>query len=180
MRSDQLAYERETGVSRPPPLRRVCNSGDGERGELVFTSLTKEALPIIRYRTRDLTRLLPGTARSMRRIEKVAGRSDDMVILRGVNLFPTQIEELILRVPGLSPHFQLVLSRPHRLDELTVRVEARVDAAGADERARARHALAALVKENVGVSVEIDVLEPSLIERSAGKAQRIVDLRDGG
>src|SRR5438128_3504236 len=153
---------------------------DGERGELVFTSLTKEALPIIRYRTRDLTRLLPGTARSMRRIEKVAGRSDDMVILRGVNLFPTQIEELILRVPGLSPHFQLVLSRPHRLDELTVRVEARVDAAGADERARARHALAALVKENVGVSVEIDVLEPSLIERSAGKAQRIVDLRDGG
>src|SRR5439155_1491770 len=103
---------------------------DGERGELVFTSLTKEALPIIRFRTRDLTRLLPGTARSMRRIEKVAGRSDDMVILRGVNLFPTQIEELILRVPGLSPHFQLVLSRPHRLDELTVRVEARVDAAG--------------------------------------------------
>jgi phenylacetate-CoA ligase len=153
---------------------------DGERGELVFTSLTKEALPIIRYRTRDLTRLLPGTARSMRRIEKVAGRSDDMVILRGVNLFPTQIEELILRVPGLSPHFQLVLSRPHRLDELTVRVEARADAAGATERARAGRALAALVKENVGVSVDIDVLEPSLIERSAGKAQRIVDLRPGG
>jgi len=153
---------------------------DGERGELVFTSLTKEALPIIRYRTRDLTRLLPGTARSMRRIEKVAGRSDDMVILRAVNLFPTQIEELILRVPGLSPHFQLVLSRPHRLDELTVRVEARADAAGATERARAGRALAALVKENVGVSVEIDVLEPSLIERSAGKAQRIVDLRPGG
>jgi phenylacetate-CoA ligase len=150
---------------------------DGERGELVFTSLTKEALPIIRYRTRDLTRLLPGTARSMRRIEKVAGRSDDMVVLRGVNLFPTQIEELILRVPGLSPHFQLVLSRPHRLDELTVRVEARADAAGATERAASGQALAALVKENVGVSVEIDVLEPGLIERSAGKAQRIVDLR---
>ena len=91
---------------------------DGERGELVFTSLTKEALPIVRYRTRDLTRLLPGTARTMRRMEKITGRSDDMLIVRGVNLFPTQVEELILRVAGLSPHFQLVLSRPDRLDEL--------------------------------------------------------------
>src|SRR5947199_4280797 len=150
---------------------------DGERGELVFTSLTKEALPIIRYRTRDLTRLLPGTARSMRRIEKVAGRSDDMVILRGVNLFPTQIEELILRVPGLAPHFQLVLSRPHRLDELTVRVEARPDAAGAVERARAQGRLESLIKHSIGVTVDVAVLEPELIERSAGKAQRIVDLR---
>jgi phenylacetate-CoA ligase len=150
---------------------------DGERGELVFTSLTKEAVPIIRYRTRDLTRLLPGTARTMRRIGKVTGRSDDMVILRGVNLFPTQVEELILRVPGLSPHFQLVLSRPRRLDELTVRVEARPDTAGADERLRSEQALTTLIKETIGVTVSVDVLEPNLIERSAGKAQRIVDLR---
>jgi phenylacetate-CoA ligase len=150
---------------------------DGERGELVFTSLTKEAMPVIRYRTRDLTRLLPGTARSMRRMEKVTGRSDDMIILRGVNLFPSQIEELILRVSGLSPHFQLVLSRPSRLDELTVRVEARPDAASADERARAGRLLTALVKKSIGVSVTVDVLEPDLIERSAGKAQRLLDLR---
>ncbi|HZS23788.1 MAG TPA: phenylacetate--CoA ligase PaaK [Gaiellaceae bacterium] len=150
---------------------------DGERGELVFTTLTKEALPVIRYRTRDLTRLLPGTARTMRRMEKVTGRSDDMVILRGVNLFPTQIEELILRVPGLSPHFQLVLSRPERLDELTVRVEARRDAAAAALRERAGAELATLVKENVGVSVGVDVVEPSSVERSLGKAVRIVDLR---
>src|SRR3954471_11750221 len=98
---------------------------DGERGELVFTSLTKQAMPVIRYRTRDLTRLLPGTARTMRRMEKLTGRTDDMIILRGVNLFPTQFEELILAMPGLSPHFQCVLTRPGRLDELTVRVESR-------------------------------------------------------
>jgi phenylacetate-CoA ligase len=151
---------------------------DGKRGELVFTSLTKEALPIVRYRTGDLTRLLPGTARTMRRIEKVTGRSDDMLIVRGVNLFPTQVEELILRVPGLSPHFQLVLSRPKRLDELTVRVEARPDAAGADERSRSEQQLAGLIKENIGVTAAVDVLEPDLIERSAGKAQRVLDLRD--
>jgi phenylacetate-CoA ligase len=150
---------------------------DGERGELVFTSLTKEALPIVRYRTRDLTRLLPGTARTMRRMEKVTGRSDDMLIVRGVNVFPTQVEELILRVAGLSPHFQLVLSRPKRLDELTVRVEARPDAASADERLRSEHALAGLIKENVGVTAAVDVLEPDLLERSAGKAQRVLDLR---
>jgi phenylacetate-CoA ligase len=157
----------ETGDVRP----------DGEQGELVFTSLTKEALPIIRYRTRDLTRLLPGTARTMRRMEKVTGRSDDMLIVRGVNLFPTQVEELILRVPDLSPHFQLVLSRPHRLDELTVRVEARSGAAGAAERAASGRELTLLIKENVGVTCTVEVLEPNLIERSAGKAQRIVDLR---
>jgi phenylacetate-CoA ligase len=151
---------------------------DGERGELVFTSLTKEALPIVRYRTRDLTRLLPGTARTMRRIEKVTGRSDDMLIVRGVNLFPTQVEELILRVPGLAPHFQLVLSRPKRLDELTVRVEARPDAASTDERLRSELQLAGLIKENIGVSAAVDVLEPDLIERSAGKAQRVLDLRE--
>jgi phenylacetate-CoA ligase len=150
---------------------------DGERGELVFTSLTKEAMPVIRYRTRDLTRLLPGTARTMRRIEKVTGRTDDMIILRGVNLFPTQIEELILRVDGLSPHFQLVLSRPHRLDELSIRVEARPDAASAEERNAAARRLGGLVKDTIGVTVSIDVLEPDLIERSAGKAQRVVDLR---
>ena len=150
---------------------------DGERGELVFTSLTKEALPIIRYRTRDLTRLLPGTARTMRRMEKVTGRSDDMLIVRGVNLFPTQVEELILKVPDLSPHFQLVLSRPHRLDELTVRVEARTEAAGAAEREASGRELTGLIKENVGVTCSVEVLEPNLIERSAGKAQRIVDLR---
>ena len=150
---------------------------DGEYGELVFTSLTKEALPIVRYRTRDLTRLLPGTARTMRRMEKITGRSDDMIILRGVNLFPTQIEELILRVPGLSPHFQLVLSRPLRLDELSVRVEARADAAAVEQRAAAERELASLIKQRVGVTVSVEVLEPDLIERSAGKAQRLVDLR---
>jgi phenylacetate-CoA ligase len=150
---------------------------DGEQGELVFTSLTKEALPLIRYRTRDLTRLLPGTARTMRRMERITGRSDDMIILRGVNLFPTQIEELILRIPELSPHFQLVLSRPHRLDELTVRVEARPDAARGKERARCREELAALIKQSIGVTVNIEVVRPGLIERSAGKVQRLIDLR---
>ena len=150
---------------------------DGERGELVFTSLTKEAMPVIRYRTRDLTRLLPGTARSMRRIEKITGRSDDMIILRGVNLFPSRVEELILRVPGLSPHFQLVLTRPGRLDELTVRVEARANAADQESRAANGAALSALVKDNAGVSVGVDVVEPGLLERSTGKAQRVLDLR---
>jgi len=150
---------------------------EGERGELVFTSLTKEAMPVIRYRTRDLTRLLPGTARTMRRIEKITGRSDDMIILRGVNLFPSRIEELILRVPGLSPHFQLVLTRPGRLDELTVHVEARADAADLDSRMENGERLAALVKDAAGVTVGVDVLEPGLIERSAGKAQRVLDLR---
>ncbi len=152
---------------------------DGDRGELVFTSLTKEALPIVRYRTRDLTRLLPGTARTMRRMERVTGRSDDMLIVRGVNLFPTQVEELILRVPGLAPHFQLVLSRPKRLDELTVRVEARPDAASAGERLRSEQALAGLIRETIGVTAAVDVVEPDLIERSVGKAQRVLDLRPG-
>ncbi len=151
---------------------------EGALGELVFTTLTKEALPMVRYRTRDLTRLLPGTARPMRRMEKVAGRSDDMVILRGVNLFPSQIEELILRVPGLSPHFQLVLARPQRLDELTVRVESRLDAAAAGQRDALASRLRSLVKETIGVTVEVDVLQPDLLERSAGKAERLVDLRE--
>jgi phenylacetate-CoA ligase len=150
---------------------------DGERGELVLTSLTKEAMPVIRYCTRDLTRLLPGTARTMRRIEKITGRSDDMLIVRGVNLFPTQVEELVLSVPGLAPHFQLVLSRPRRLDELTVRVEARPGSAGADDRRALAATLAGLIKDSAGVTVEVDVVEPDAIERSAGKAQRILDLR---
>lgn len=146
---------------------------DGELGELVFTSLTKEAMPIIRYRTRDLTRLLPGTARPMRRMERVTGRSDDMMILRGVNVFPTQIEELILRVPALAPHYQCVLDRPGRLDEMTVRVESRSTEPG-DDPART---LGDLIKNNIGVTVRVEVVPPAGLERSIGKARRIVDNR---
>ena len=149
---------------------------DGEKGELVFTSLTKQAMPVIRYRTRDLTRLLPGTARTMRRMEKVTGRTDDMIILRGVNLFPTQIEELLLRVPALSPHFQCVLSRSGTLDEMTVRVERRDDVSQYDG-GRAGHDLEQLVKATIGVSVAVDVVSPDAIERSVGKMRRIVDER---
>lgn len=149
---------------------------DGEEGELVFTSLTKQAMPVVRYRTRDLTRLLPGTARTMRRMQKVTGRTDDMIILRGVNLFPTQIEELILKIPALSPHFQCVLSRSGRMDELTVRVERRADAA-ADDATAAGERLRALVKATIGVSVAVDVLDPDGVERSLGKMRRIVDER---
>ncbi|WP_285752389.1 phenylacetate--CoA ligase PaaK [Lentzea sp. NBRC 105346] len=146
---------------------------DGEEGELVFTSLTKQAMPVIRYRTRDLTRLLPGTARTMRRIEKITGRTDDMIILRGVNLFPTQIEELILRVPELSPHFQCVLSRTGNLDDLTVVVEHREHAVAGDAGA----VLQRLVKNSIGVTVAVDVVGPGGIERSVGKMKRIVDRR---
>ncbi|MFC8509644.1 phenylacetate--CoA ligase PaaK [Streptomyces sp. NPDC057411] len=151
---------------------------DGEEGELVFTSLTKEAMPVIRYRTRDLTRLLPGTARVFRRMEKVTGRSDDMVILRGVNLFPTQIEEIVLRTPGVAPHFQLRLTREGRLDALTVRAEARPDA-GPEQRAEAVRSIAAAVKDGIGVSVGVEVVDPETLERSVGKIRRIVDLRGG-
>ncbi|MFK8906875.1 phenylacetate--CoA ligase PaaK [Streptomyces sp. YS-3] len=151
---------------------------EGERGELVFTSLTKEAMPVIRYRTRDLTRLLPGSARVFRRMEKVTGRSDDLVILRGVNLFPTQIEEIVLRTPGLAPHFQLRLTKEGRLDALTVRVEARAGTAPEQREAAARSVVTA-VKEGVGVSVEVEVVDPDTIERSVGKFRRIVDLRGG-
>ncbi|MBL7261172.1 phenylacetate--CoA ligase PaaK [Paractinoplanes lichenicola] len=151
----------DTGAVRP----------DGEEGELLFTSLTKEAMPIIRYRTRDLSRLLPGTARTMRRMQRITGRTDDMMIVRGVNVFPTQIEELILRIPGLAPHYQCVLTRPGRLDELTVRVEARPGAAP-DGRE-----LAALIKQNIGVTAAVEVLAPDALERSVGKARRIVDNR---
>ncbi|MEV8525234.1 phenylacetate--CoA ligase PaaK [Streptomyces sp. NPDC052000] len=149
---------------------------DGERGELVFTSLTKEAMPVIRYRTRDLTRLLPGTARVFRRMERITGRSDDLVIVRGVNLFPTQIEEIVLRTPGVAPHFQLRLTRQGRLDALTVRVEARADTPPERREAAARSIVAA-VKDGIGVSVEVEVVDPGTIERSVGKFKRIVDLR---
>jgi phenylacetate-CoA ligase len=149
---------------------------DGEIGELVFTSLTKQATPVVRYRTRDLTRLLPGTARPMRRIEKITGRTDDMIILRGVNLFPTQIEELILRVPALAPHFQCVLTRAGRLDALTVRVERRAGTTPEAVR-QAGDDLATAIKNNIGVTVRVEVLDPEGVERSMGKMRRIVDQR---
>ncbi len=149
---------------------------DGEEGELVFTSLTKEAMPVVRYRTRDLTRLSPGTARTMRRMDKVTGRSDDMIILRGVNLFPTQIEELLLGVDALAPHFECVLTRPDRMDELTVRVEAREYTSPGDRDAAATR-LRQQVKARIGVSVAVDVVDPGEVTRSIGKAKRIVDRR---
>ncbi|GJE00694.1 phenylacetate--CoA ligase PaaK [Methylobacterium isbiliense] len=150
---------------------------DGERGELVFTSLTKEAMPVIRYRTRDLTRLLPGTARSMRRMEKVTGRSDDMMIVRGVNVFPSQIEEAILKVPALSAHYQIVLTREARLDAMTVTVEIRPDADAPEVREAAGGRLAHLIKDTIGVTASVAVLDPEAIERSLGKAKRVIDRR---
>ncbi|MFI6035867.1 phenylacetate--CoA ligase PaaK [Streptomyces sp. NPDC051315] len=149
---------------------------DGEEGELVLTSLTKEAMPVVRYRTRDLTCLLPGTARVFRRMRKVTGRSDDMVILRGVNLFPTQIEEIVLRTPGVAPHFQLRLTRDGRLDALTVRAEARPDADPGTREAAAR-SIAAAVKDGIGVSAGVEIVAPETLERSVGKIRRVVDLR---
>jgi phenylacetate-CoA ligase len=153
---------------------------DGEKGEVVFTSLTKEAMPLIRYRTRDMTRLLPGRARSMRRMEKVTGRSDDMMIVRGVNVFPSQIEEQILRGEGLSPHYQIELRRDQRLDGLRVLVEARPAHAGEAARAVLAAELAARIRSAIGVAVEVAVAVPGSIERSAGKARRVVDLRPKG
>ena len=150
---------------------------DGETGELLFTSLTKQALPIIRYRTRDLTALRPGTARpAFRRMDKVTGRSDDMIILRGVNVFPTQIEEIVLGITGLSPHFQLRLSRRDRMDHLTVVVEARPDAA-ADLRTSAAVEIVGRVKDGVGVTVGVEVVDPETLERSVGKLKRVIDER---
>ncbi|SPL91319.1 Phenylacetate-coenzyme A ligase [[Actinomadura] parvosata subsp. kistnae] len=147
-----------------------------EEGELVFTSLTKEAMPIIRYRTRDLTRLLPGTARPVfRRMQKVTGRTDDMIILRGVNVFPTQIEEIVLGIEALSPHFQLHLTRPDRLDVMTVKVEARPGATG---RTEAAELLRKAVKDTVGVTVTVEVVDPETLERSVGKLKRVVDKRN--
>ncbi|HEX6255214.1 MAG TPA: phenylacetate--CoA ligase PaaK [Euzebyales bacterium] len=150
---------------------------DGHEGELVFTSLTKQAMPVIRYRTRDLTRLLPGTARTMRRMEKVTGRSDDMMIVRGVNVFPTQIEELLLDVRGFAPHFECVLSRPERLDELTVRIERREGHLGGDAGTHAATRLRDRIRDRVGVTVTIEVVDPGGIDRSVGKARRIIDTR---
>ena len=151
---------------------------DGEMGELVFTSLTKEALPIIRYRTRDLTRLLPGTARSMRRMEKITGRSDDMMIVRGVNVFPTQIEELILQQSALAPHYQCILRRDGPMDTLTVAVETRpgLSVDGPEARAAAQ-ALAHAIKTFVGSSATIELRFEGGVERSVGKAKRVLDLR---
>ena len=150
---------------------------DGEKGELVFTSLTKEAMPVIRYRTRDLTRLLPGTARTMRRMEKVTGRSDDMMIVRGVNVFPTQIEEQLFKIPVLSAHYQIELTREGRLDEMEIKVEARPDVIDGGRHATAAHELAHLVKSNIGVSARVTIIPPGGIERSLGKARRVIDKR---
>ena len=150
---------------------------DGEHGELVLTSLTKEAMPVVRYRTRDLTRLLPGTARTMRRMEKVAGRSDDMIILRGVNVFPSQIEEQILKCRALSPHYALELGREGRLDTMNVLVEARPDALDPAIRTQQAKELVHHVKAVVGVSVRVNVVDPGAIDRSIGKAKRVLDMR---
>jgi phenylacetate-CoA ligase len=151
---------------------------DGQRGELVFTSLTKEALPVIRYRTRDLTTLLPPTARSMRRMAKVTGRTDDMLIIRGVNVFPSQIEELILRQAPLAPHYVLEVSREGTLDRLTVKVEPHLDVA--DQRTtcqRAANALQREIKSYIGVSADVVICDPGTVERSIGKAKRVIDAR---
>ena len=155
---------------------------DGELGELVFTSLTKEALPIIRYRTRDLTRLLPGTARSMRRMQKITGRSDDMLIIRGVNVFPTQIEELILKQPVLSPHYVIELGKDGPLDKMSVLVELQPGAGGAggssDAGAGATAAkLAHDIKSYIGITAEVKIVPLNTIERSIGKAKRVIDKR---
>jgi phenylacetate-CoA ligase len=151
---------------------------DGEPGELVFTSLTKEAMPVVRYRTGDLTRLLPGTARpAFRRMERVTGRTDDMIILRGVNLFPTQIEAIVLGTPGLAPHFALLLTTRGRMDHLTVQVEARSDCLR-ERRQQAADEVARAVKEGIGASVEVVVVDPGTLARSTGKLQRLVDRRD--
>ncbi|WP_425441646.1 phenylacetate--CoA ligase PaaK [Sinomonas mesophila] len=154
--------------------------GDGEQGELVFTSLTKKALPIIRYRTKDLTALLPGTARpGHRRMGRISGRTDDMIILRGVNLFPSQIEEIALRIPELSPHFQLELTRPagRRMDELTVKIEPR-EGTTPEQRRHAGATLKQQIKIHIGSSCHIDVVEPGALERSSGKLRRIYDRRN--
>ena len=154
---------------------------DGEFGELVFTSLTKEALPIVRYRTGDLTRLLPGTARTMRRMEKITGRCDDMMIVRGVNVFPTQIEELLLKQPALAPHYQIVLTKEGPLDVMTLNVEPSPEASGNTAALdAARSALAYDIKALIGISALVNVLPVNGIERSVGKARRVVDKRRAG
>lgn len=153
---------------------------DGEWGELVLTTLTKEALPMVRYRTRDLTRLLPGDSRPMRRMARVTGRTDDMIILRGVNVFPTQIEELLLSCPGLAPHFRIELTRPGRMDRMAVLAEAKPAFAAEEARAAAARDLAHRVKSVTGLTAEVRVLDPGALPRSEGKAKRILDLRPKG
>ena len=152
---------------------------DGSPGELVFTSLTKEAMPVIRYRTRDLTRLLPPTSRGMRRMGKITGRSDDMLIIRGVNVFPSQIEELVLRQPRLSPHFMLEVSRDGHLDSLKVQVEMKQDSqfASATEKDFVARDLQHHIKSYIGISARIEIVECGAIERSVGKARRVIDKR---
>jgi phenylacetate-CoA ligase len=155
---------------------------DGSPGELVFTSLTKEALPVVRYRTKDLTALLPPTARAFRRMGKITGRSDDMLIIRGVNVFPSQIEELILRTPKLSAHYQLEVTRRGHMDDLAVRVELKPEHAAAPTAVREAAAweLQHHIKSYIGINTRIDVVEQGGIERSAGKARRVLDKRPKG
>jgi phenylacetate-CoA ligase len=148
----------------------------GEEGELVFTSLTKEAMPVIRYRTRDLTRLLPGTVTAMRRMAKIGGRTDDMLIVRGVNVFPSQIEEMILRCAGLAPHYEIEISRPNRLDEIRILVEARQGLSRAAQPAEAQ-LLATRLKDHVGISADIHIVASGSLPRSAGKANHVRDRR---
>jgi phenylacetate-CoA ligase len=151
---------------------------DGASGELVFTSLSKQALPVIRYRTRDLTRLLPPSARSMRRMDKITGRSDDMLIIRGVNVFPSQIEELICKTPALAPHYLLLLDKDGHLDSLTVRVELKPQMRYADRNTVAAE-LQHHIKSYIGVSTRVEVVDPQAIERvSVGKAKRLIDRRE--
>jgi phenylacetate-CoA ligase len=152
---------------------------DGQEGELVFTSLTKQAMPVVRYRTRDLTTLLPGTAfPQFRRMAKITGRTDDMMIVRGVNVFPSQIEEHLLTIDGLTPHYLCVLTRPGRLDELTVQVEAAEGVTDPARREAMAREVASRVKRRVGVTIKVEVLDPHALERSLGKAKRISDQRD--
>src|SRR6202789_2754734 len=151
-------------------------AADGAQGELLFTSLTKEAMPVIRYRTRDLTRLLPGSATAMRRMAKISGRSDDMLIVRGVNVFPSQIEELILACQGLAPHYEIEITRPNRLDEISIVVEARSELSDNARQAEAL-LLAAKLKDNIGISADIHVAASGSLPRSAGKASHVKDRR---
>jgi phenylacetate-CoA ligase len=149
---------------------------EGAEGELVFTSLTKQALPIIRYRTRDLTRLLPGVQSPMRRMAKITGRSDDMLIIRGVNVFPSQVEEQVLKCTGLAPHFLIEISRPERMDEVTIHVEARSGVAP-DEQAAQAKLLSAYIKDVIGISARTQIAATDSLARSTGKASRVRDLR---
>ncbi len=161
-----------------PETGEICAAG--EQGELVFTTLTKEGLPMIRYRTRDLTRLLPGTARSMRRMEKITGRSDDMIILRGVNVFPTQVEEQVMATGGLAPYFQIELYKSGRMDGMRINVEVVPSATGEASKAAAQRMLAKRIKDMIGVSCEIIIGDPGSVARSQGKAVRVVDNRGKG